>query len=219
MSRILYSRSNMTSSRPLDTARSRGMALLLFQRADLAKAPLVAGLVTEPGVQERPHQLPGQLDPDDTRSEHQHVHVVVLDTLVRGVRVVAQPGPDAGQLVGRDRRADAAAADEHAALRAALGHGVSHRRGDIGIVHRGGAVSAEVQDRVAERLKRGDQLLLEQVARVIGADGDSHRAGASWARAASTTWSTVKPNFFCSSLSGADAPKLTIPILAPVMPT
>src|SRR6185312_5029796 len=37
--------------------------------------------------------------------------------------------------------------------------------------------------------------------------------------AASTTFSGVKPNFFRSSLNGADAPNVCMPILAPVRPT
>src|ERR1700736_4617268 len=38
-------------------------------------------------------------------------------------------------------------------------------------------------------------------------------------RAASTTFSVVKPNFFNRSLIGAEAPKRRIPIIFPVGPT
>src|SRR6476469_5375783 len=116
MSRIRYSRSNITSSRPFETARSRGMAIRLFQRRDLGEPPLVTLLMGESGVQEEPRQLTSQLDADHPRAEDQDVHVVVLDPLMGGVAVVAQPRADAGELVGRHRGADAAAADEHAAL-------------------------------------------------------------------------------------------------------
>src|SRR6516165_3323177 len=42
---------------------------------------------------------------------------------------------------------------------------------------------------------------------------------ASCAFAAATTDSTVNPNFFCNSLSGADAPNVFIPTTVPVGPT
>src|SRR5215471_9367251 len=38
-------------------------------------------------------------------------------------------------------------------------------------------------------------------------------------RAAAMTASEVKPNFFCNSLSGAEAPKVFIPIVMPPVPT
>src|SRR5215467_6576947 len=37
--------------------------------------------------------------------------------------------------------------------------------------------------------------------------------------AAETTWSGSKPNFFCSSLSGAEAPKVFMPMTRPELPT
>src|ERR1700693_1454665 len=39
-----------------------------------------------------------------------------------------------------------------------------------------------------------------------------------WALAAATTWSLVNPNCCCSTFSGADAPKVFIPRIAPVNP-
>src|SRR5262249_9126380 len=57
------------------------------------------------------------------------------------------------------------------------------------------------------------------------ADGDEpqrlHRraARATCSRAAARTRSGVKPNFFCSSLSGAEAPKGCMPMASPVVPT
>jgi hypothetical protein len=37
--------------------------------------------------------------------------------------------------------------------------------------------------------------------------------------AAPTIWSGSKPNFFCNSLRGADAPNVCMPIMRPVFPT
>ena len=41
----------------------------------------------------------------------------------------------------------------------------------------------------------------------------------SWVRAVATMCSTVKPNLACSTFSGADAPNVLIPMIAPVGPT
>src|SRR5262249_8942328 len=49
-----------------------------------------------------------------------------------------------------------------------------------------------------------------------GADGQRR---ASVVRAAATTASGVNPNFFCSSLSGAEAPKVFMPMISPAFPT
>ena len=57
---------------------------------------------------------------------------------------------------------------------------------------------------------------------MIGANGDAHSVTslrATCCLAAATTFSTVKPNFFCNSLSGAEAPKVFMPMLCPSMPT
>src|SRR5712691_9942297 len=226
MSRIRYSRSNITSRRPLEPARSRGMPThLFFQRLDLAEPPLVALLMGEAGSQKGPHQLPCQLYADHPGPENQNVHGIVLDALMGRVGVVAKAGADTGQLVGRHGGSYSAPADQHAPLHHTCQHRAGQPLGHIRIVHRFQAVGAEILDLVPQRAERGDEVLLERVTRVIGGNGDHHRGvtasclRASWARAAWTTCSTVKPNFFCSSLSGADAPKVSIPILAPVGPT
>ena len=54
--------------------------------------------------------------------------------------------------------------------------------------------------------------------RLIAA-GAVQRRDASCFLAAATTASTEKPNFFCSSLSGAEAPNVVMPIASPLMPT
>ena len=87
-------------------------------------------------------QFARQLDADHPRAEHQHIHVVVLDTLARRVSIVAKPGADSGKLVGRHRRADAAAANQHAAFGSAVEHSPPDRLGKIRIVHRSVAIGA-----------------------------------------------------------------------------
>ena len=62
--------------------------------------------------------LEGELRADDAGAEGEDVHVVVLDALARRVRVVADGGADAADLVRRHGGADARAADEDPAIRA-----------------------------------------------------------------------------------------------------
>src|ERR671930_1246732 len=83
---------------------------------------------------ERPDDFTGKLRSDDPRAKAQHVHIIVLDALVRGVVVVAQPGANTGELVRRYRYADAAAADDDRALRMPLPHRLTHELGKIRVV-------------------------------------------------------------------------------------
>src|SRR5579884_2172302 len=62
------------------------------------------------------YQFLREFNANDTRSERQNIHVVVLDALVRRIGVVAQSGADAGQFVGSYRCAHPAAADQDATL-------------------------------------------------------------------------------------------------------
>ena len=64
----------------------------------------------------RPHQILREGDANNARSEHKHIHIVVLDALMRRISVMAYSRANAGKLVGRDAGADAAAADEDATL-------------------------------------------------------------------------------------------------------
>src|SRR6266536_5577095 len=91
-----------------------------LERAYLRDAPRVPLLAVEPRRQERIGDLERERFPHDPRTEREDVHRVVLDALVRGVMVVAQPGENAGDLVGGGRHADAAPADEDRALGASV---------------------------------------------------------------------------------------------------
>ena len=57
-----------------------GVALL--ERVDLRESAAVALLRRELRAQEGSDEFAGQLWPNDARSDHQHVHVVVFDALV-----------------------------------------------------------------------------------------------------------------------------------------
>src|SRR2546428_733782 len=162
----------MTPSPRNDDGR---LAVAALQGDDLGEAPRVALLARVAGGHEGPHQLVGEGGAHDASAQDEHVHVVVLDPLVGRVGVVADGGPHAGQLVGGDRRPHPAAADEDAALPPALAHGQADRLREVGVVHGRGRARPHV-DHLVPLLAEGlRHLLLEQEARVVGADDDLHR--------------------------------------------
>src|ERR1700756_2842620 len=55
----------------------------VFERGHLGETTPVPRVSTEASVEERANQLAGEVDADDATAEHQHVHVVVLNALVR----------------------------------------------------------------------------------------------------------------------------------------
>src|SRR5438105_5004340 len=110
--------SNQTDCPRAASSCRRDFAILHrpFQLGDLHETGDVALAAVEGRVQKCRHEVPGERRADDLGAETEHVHVVVFDALVGGVRVVADRGADPGQLAGRDRGADARTAHEHRAL-------------------------------------------------------------------------------------------------------
>ena len=92
----------------------------------------------------------------------------------RGVEVVAERGPRAVHLVGRDLLALAAAAEHDAHVGVAAHDRPRDRRAERRVVDRLGAVGAEIVDRVAPLCQHADEVLLERVARVVAADRNAH---------------------------------------------
>ena len=132
-------------------------------------------LAGEASVQECLHQLAGKLDTDDTTAEHQYVHVVVLDALVRRVGVVTQSGANPWNPVRGHRRANTAPAEQDAALGPVLAQGSTDGLGIVGIVHRIGAVGAQVEDFPIVRGQEGFHRLLKCKSGMIRTYRDAHR--------------------------------------------
>src|SRR3954452_8088813 len=149
---------------------------LPFHLFDLLKPLDVTLAAVEAGREEGSRQLGGHFGADDLGAEAEHVHVVVLDALVRGIGVVADRCADARDLVGRDRRDDARAADEQRSL----GLAAADRLGDltrlVGVVDpRLRLVGAQIDRLVPERPQLLQQPLAQVDAAVVEGDGDSHR--------------------------------------------
>src|SRR5918998_810764 len=90
----------------------------LFDFLEPAHVPLAA---VERRAEEGANELRGEVGADHAGPEAEDVHVVVLDTLMRGIGVVTEAGSYSADLVGGDGGADARAADEDAALSLARG--------------------------------------------------------------------------------------------------
>ena len=81
--------------------------------------------LTELGGEKGLDEIPGDGGSDRPSAHAQDVEVIVLDALLRREVVVDERRADARDLVGADRRADAAAADRHAALDPSGNHGLA----------------------------------------------------------------------------------------------
>src|SRR3972149_5397851 len=95
-------------------AAGPSLAALALHLRHLVQAAAQTLLPLEAGGQDRLPQPHRQRVADAARAQAEHVHIVVLHALARGVRVVAEGGADAAHLVRGDAGADAAAADDDA---------------------------------------------------------------------------------------------------------
>jgi hypothetical protein len=101
--------------------------------------------------------------------------VIVLDALLRGKVIVNQTSANALDLVGANRRPNAAAANGDAAIHFARHDGLSERNNEVGIiVVRSQRVSAEVHDFMARRANPGNQFFLQTKPAVIGGNANAH---------------------------------------------
>src|SRR5918992_4698687 len=155
----------------------RDSAMCALHLLDFRKPAHVALPTVEPGAEESADQLSRQVRPHHSRADAEHVHVVVLDALVRRVRVVTGRGPDARELRRGDRGARTRPADEDCTLGQPAANRVADLLGLVRIVdHRLRPVGAEVDGLVPA----ADELLHDPLAElhpaVVEGDGDFHSA-------------------------------------------
>ena len=135
---------------------------------------------------------------DDPTAEHEHVHVVMLDSLMRRVEVLAIRGSYSRHLVRRDARTDARTAEHDAAINPTGDDLDRHLLGEIGIVDALGRMRPDVDDLMAKRFDEGSEMLLQIEARMVGSNGDLHDVApvmrSMVRRAAATMFSGSNPN-------------------------
>ena len=73
---------------------------------NLGEASGVAGSRGVAGSEKRPNDFEGRFRTNDTCSDAEDIHVIVLDTLASGIGVVAKTGSDSGKLVRRHANAN-----------------------------------------------------------------------------------------------------------------
>ncbi len=126
-------------------------------------------------AEEESHEIGGQLGADHVRTQAEHVHVVVLDALVGGIRIVADGSADPRQLRGGDRGADTGAADQDAALGLPRADRLAELARLVWIVDPHGTVGdAEVDGIVAENSELLEHALAKLRTAVVERDRHSH---------------------------------------------
>lgn len=129
--------------------------------------------LTELGSQKRLDEVPGREGPNDPSPNAENVHVIVFHALPSREVIVHERGTDASDLVGTDRRANAAAAHRDTALDLSPGDGPRERDDEVRIVVGGiQMIRAEIHDVVSCRAETSDEFFFQTKATMIS--GDSH---------------------------------------------
>src|SRR4051794_23072530 len=178
----------LLNSWSLDSA----IAHLPFHGLDFFQTCDISRTAVEPGAQECAHELGGQARADDFRPEANHVHVIVLDALMRRVGVVTDRRADPTHLARRNCRADARAADEDAALGIAAEDRLAELPRLVGIVDPDRVrIGAEIDDVVPVLLQRVQDAAAQVHAPVVERSGNDHPTRVRSAVARATMFSTV----------------------------
>lgn len=136
----------------------------------------------EPGAEEGRNEIGDQRRTDDASPEAEHVHVVVLDALGRGVGVVADAGTHALHLVRGHAGPYTATAEDDAPVGSPLAHGARDGGGVVGIVHGIGGMGPAIEDLVPGHRHVAEDFVLQREARMVASYGNVHRShpGRTW---------------------------------------
>jgi hypothetical protein len=143
-----------------------------FEFGDLIDSALVTAAFECLGEEDLDDFL-GNAGTDDASAHRQHVGIVVLARHPSRIETVAERCADASHLVCSELFALTAAAEDDAKVGVAITHSSADTRADFGVIDRLGRVRSLVVDGVPGRFDEADQVLLEVVARMIGANCDS----------------------------------------------
>jgi len=153
-----------------------------IQCRDLAKAAQVARFLTVLRIKIGLHKIPSHAGTDGTTAHAEDIHVVVLDTLLRGEVIMDQAGSDTLRLVRADRGPYPTAADCNTTLNL-TGHNRPCKGSDIVgiIVVRGELMGSEIDHFMAGSLELGNEFFLEFESAVIGGKSYAHGSNSSFA--------------------------------------
>lgn len=129
-----------------------------FQGGNFSQASLMARGLTEFCFKKSLHQFPRQFRTFDASTQANQIKIVVLDPLSRGEMVFNQAGADAFDFIGTDGRANAAAANGHAAIHLCRSQRPAQRNDEIRIIIvQSQLMGPEVHDLVTGQLEPGCQ--------------------------------------------------------------
>jgi len=147
---------------------------LPLDRGDFVEPLAMVRETVEAGLEPRLDNIQGERFSDDPRPQAKHVYVVMFAALVGRIGVMAKPGADSRELIGRNRAADAAAAQHDAHIGPAVEYGFGHLARQIRVVHRIVIMRPDIQMRMAEGFQLRHDRRFQLVSGMIGSDDDSH---------------------------------------------
>ena len=160
------------SKRP-QIASTQCFVALLFDLENLADSASKIFALNEPSIQKRIDKFECQLLTDDSTAHAEHVHIVVLNALMRRVSVVADAGPDARDLVRSNANTDATATDQDPSIGTTLDDLFADGGGKVWEIAAGIAMGTAVDQRLHGWRESFGNQRLDRKAGVIAADGDA----------------------------------------------
>ena len=165
--------SSQQDCRPLRPSELSGQSIA-FDVEQLVEASNVAFFVRELSRHKCADQFHGYFITDDACSETEDVHVVVFDSLMSRIDVVADSRANARNLVRRHTDPDAAAAEQNAPLCLSGEDRLTHLSREVGIIDRTIRVGSAIDDIMPRRLHDRDDSLFQREPAVITSKGDTH---------------------------------------------
>lgn len=175
----------------------------------------MALLIAECRGDEGPCQLQGHRRPDHPGTQAENVHVVMFYALMSGIGIVTHSRPYAFDLVRGNRRPHTAAADEDPANSLAGIHGLPNRPRKVRVIHRRSVVRPEIQNFMLISSQFSNEEFLELETGMVTCECEFHF---STFRAALATASAVMPKPLNTASTGADMPKVDMPMNSPEDP-
>ena len=134
----------------------------------------MAFFVGEFGVNKSVHEFFRERICNYARAEHEYIRIVMLHSLVGGIGVMAETGPDAYELVSCDGSSYTAAANEDTPLGSPILDGFPDRFGKIGVVDWLRVVGPDIKHIVLLAAEELCDRLLEFESGMVRAHNDPH---------------------------------------------
>ena len=128
----------------------------------------------EAGIDERANKFRGDFFSDNTCPNTQDIHIVMLDTLVGRVRVVANSGSNARNLICGDTDSDATTANQDSSIRTLAEDLFPYLASEVRIIDGTIGVRSAIDDFMSFGLHDQHHPLLQWKTAMITAKSESH---------------------------------------------